>query len=428
MNVFFVAWRNIWRNKRRTIITTASFTFAIFFAVLMRSMEEGTYDRMLNNVIKMYIGHLQIHARGYWDDRSPETFFEYNDTVAKAVASIPHLQKTYKHLESYAFVSTGELTKASIFLGIEPEKEYQSLNIKNKLVAGSFISQNDSSIVLSEGLADYLKIIIYDTIITKHAKAKPDTIIKSRIVHDSVAIISQGYRGESAAALFRVKGVVTLSNPDLNKRMVYAPLRLTQRFLTAPNMLSSVSIIVDNKDDIPAIKQQLKKELNQNEYEIMTWDEMLVELVQQIESDRGSGIIMMLVLYALIGFGIFGTIVMLTNERKKEFAVMISIGMQKSRLIRNMIIELLYMGIIGIVIGSLLTVPFLAYWYYHPIRFYGEIAKITESYGWEAIMPVTIRFSIFMWQAIVVLIMFGIAAFYPVNRIRKMDPVKTLRE
>ena len=158
MNVFTVAWRNIWRNKRRTLITTASVMFAVFFAVIMRSMEEGTYDRMLDNVINMYIGHIQVHARGYWDDKSPESLFEYNETVAKAVAAIPRLQKTYKHLESFAFVSTGELTKATAFLGIEPEKEYQSLNIKHTLTAGSFITRYDRSIVLSEGLA-YLSLI-----------------------------------------------------------------------------------------------------------------------------------------------------------------------------------------------------------------------------------------------------------------------------
>jgi ABC-type lipoprotein release transport system permease subunit len=427
MTIFTVAWRNIWRNKRRTIITSASVTFAVFFAVIMRSMEEGTYDRMLNNVIQMYIGHLQIHARGYWDDKSLESLFEYNDTVQKAVAAIPQVQKTYKHLETFAFVSTGELTKVTAFLGIEPEKEYQSLHIKTILTAGSFITKNDRSIILAEGLADYLKVITYDTIITKQ-KTTTDTILKPRIILDSVAILSQGYRGESAVAMFRVKGVVKLFNPDLNKRMVYAPLELTQSFLSAPNMLSSLSIIVEDKNDIPAIKQLLKKELPQTEYEIMTWDQMLVELVQQIESDRGSGIIMMLILYALIGFGIFGTIVMLTNERKKEFAVMLSIGMQKSRLIRNLLIELLYMGLIGVAIGSILSLPFLVYWYYHPIRFYGEIAKVTESYGWEAIMPVTISSIIFMWQAIVVLVMYTISAIYPVNRIRKMDPVKALRE
>jgi putative ABC transport system permease protein len=428
MNVIIIAWKNIWRNKRRTLITTASVMFAVFFAILMRSVQDGAFNRTLDNIIQMHIGHLQIHARGYWDDKSPESLFEYNNTIEKAIADIPHVQKIYKRLETFAFISTGEQTKVAAFMGVEPEVEYRSLNVKHTLILGSFITGNDSAIVLSEGLAYFLKVITYDTIITKQQNSRIDTIIKPRFLQDSVAVISRGYRGESAAAMFRVKGIVKLLNPDLNKRMVYAPLKVTQSFLSAPNMLSSLAMVVESKDEVPTIKGMLKKQLNQDEYEVMTWDEMMQEYVQLIESKRSSGTLMMLILYALIGFGIFGTVVMLTNERRKEFAVMVSIGMRKTRLITTVLFELFYMGILEIFAGMLLSLPILAYWFYHPIRFYGETARAIENYGWEAILPVEIRIEVFIWQAITVLILFGISAFFPINRIRKMDVVKTIRE
>jgi len=423
-----ISWKNIWRNKRRTFITTASVMFAVFFAIVMRSLQEGAFNRTLDNIIQMHVGHLQIHARGYWDDRSPESLFEYNDTIEKVIADIPHVQKIYKRLETFSFVSTGEQTRVVAFIGIEPEAEYQSLNVKHTLILGSFILGNDSAIVLSEGLARYLKVITYDTIVTKQQNAIADTVINSRFIQDSVAVISQGYRGESAAAMFRVKGIVKLLNPELNKQMVYVPLKMTQSFMSAPNVLSSLAIVVDTKNDVPQIKEILKKQLNQDEFEVMSWDEMMQEYVQLIASKRSSGTIMMLVLYALIGFGIFGTVVMLTNERRKEFAVMVSIGMRKTKLIKTVLIELFYMGIIGILAGITLSIPFLVYWFYNPIRFYGAQAEAMEHYGWEPILPVEIRLDIFMWQAITVLIFFGISLLFPINKIRKMDVVKTLRE
>lgn len=110
--------------------------------------------------------------------------------------------------------------------------------------------------------------------------------------------------------------------------MVYLPLKLSQQLLSLENKVTSISILLTNPKKLDTVQKNLKKILRNN-YEIMTWEEMMPELVQIIQLDSVSGIIMLAILYIIITFGIFGTLMMMTAERTREFGIIISIGIKK---------------------------------------------------------------------------------------------------
>ena len=136
---------------------------------------------------------------------------------------------------------------------------------------------------------------------------------------------------------------------------------------------------------------------------------------------------MIAVLYMIIAFGVFGTVLMMTEERKKEFAVMVSIGTQRAKLMMISIYETLLINSLAIVLGVIITIPIIIYYSHHPIRMTGESAKSIEKLGIEPVMPTLMDVSIFLHQIEVILIIVAVASIYPLISIAKFNVIKSLR-
>jgi ABC-type lipoprotein release transport system permease subunit len=199
-----------------------------------------------------------------------------------------------------------------------------------------------------------------------------------------------------------------------------------QYFYAAPDRVTSYSIMIDSPNDLDAVNENVISKVTE-EYEVMTWDLMNKEMVQAIQSDNVGGIIMLAILYMVIGFGVFGTVMMMTMERRKEFAIMIAIGMQKTKLFAVTIIETMLIGIIAIIFGVLLSYPLLLYYYHNPIELTGAMADAMKTFGVEPILPFSLDTFIFINQSITVVFITIIAIIYPLSIILRFDILKGMR-
>ncbi|MFC2116602.1 ABC transporter permease, partial [Bacteroidota bacterium] len=132
-------------------------------------------------------------------------------------------------------------------------------------------------------------------------------------------------------------------------------------------------------------------------------------------------------LYIIVGFGVLGTLIMMTTERRKEFGVMIAVGMQKKKLGVILSIEMLMMGLVGAASGIIGSLPVIGYLVKNPIRFTGEYAELFEIYGFEPIMPAVFDVTYFIGQSFIVILIFILAIIYPVNSVLRMNEIKALR-
>ena len=159
-----LAWRNIWRNKRRTIITLMSIAFAVFFASVMQSMQLGTYANMISNSVRFYTGYAQIHKTGYWEERSLDNSFSLPENVEKALMASESIVTIVPRIESFSLVSFGEKAKGAMLIGIDPFKENELTSLKEKLVQGQYLTENGNSLIIGKGLAEYLNVQVGDTL------------------------------------------------------------------------------------------------------------------------------------------------------------------------------------------------------------------------------------------------------------------------
>lgn len=400
-----LAWLNIWRNKRRTIITATSVFFAVLLAIIFRSLTDGIYDNMIHNVVSYSSGYLQIHQKGYWDEQSIDNTFEEDQQLYKELLKNPKLTHLMPRLQTFALASYSNKTKGVLVLGVDPVKEKEVNNLHDKIVAGKYIeSVNDNSVVLGEGLAAQLKLKVNDTLV----------------------LLGQGYHASSAAAKFRVKGLIKLGAIELNNNVVYMPLQQSQYMHGAENRLTSVSVMLDKATNLEKLKQSIQESIDSDTYEVMSWKEMMPEMDQFIEADSTGHNIIIGILYFIISFGLFGTLLMMIFERKHELGILIAIGMKKHLLALVLLLESIMISLTGCFTGVIAGILLIKWFTIHPVHFTGELKEVYEDYGIESIIYFSSHEKIFIVQTLIVLLLSILLAFYPGYKVMKLKPVEAI--
>jgi len=400
-----IAWKNILRNKRRSLITASSIFFTVFLIILMRGYQLGVYLNLIDGVLHSYSGYIQIHGKGFWEDRSLDYTFSESEIHSWNLTKINHISSLIPRLESFALVSMAEKTKGIIVLGIDPAAERSFMKLDKKLIAGRYLTNDDNGILVSEGLANYLKVS----------------------VGDSLDAISQGYQGSSASGLFKIIGIVKLPAPEFNNQLIFMPLKLAQDFYSANGRITTLVLDIDNPKNMDHVISFANKHIDLKNFEVMSWREMMVELYQLYMSKQAGGVLVEFILYLIVGFGVFGTVLMMISERKYEFAVMMALGMRRIRLMYYFGTELVYICIVGLMTGLLVSISLVTYLHLNPIPVTGELAKTYASFGFEPKMVIAWQSDYIIQQVINTLIIVILTMIYPVYSILKINIPNALR-
>ena len=465
-----LAWRNLWRNKRRTLITAASVFFAVFFALVMRSFQLGTYEKMYRDVIESYSGYLQLQNTDYLDESSLDNGFVLEQSLTDLIDADPNVTGVIPKLESFALAAAGSRTQGVMVIGMDPDNEQKTLNIRNRLIRYRLTPEacealkgenlpgrtaklidvfageawNDDKTLVSElGISNDDSAAVmplfrrYASLDNRYLTSADSgrAVIGYGLsrylgadLGDTLVIMGQGYHGVSAAGLFVVKGIVSMPNPEIDNAFVYITLADAQYLYAAPGMVTSAIISINETEDRELFETQ--RRLNDSCSDglvIRNWKEMNALLLNQMEADNKSGAIMIGILYLVIAFGVFGTVLMLMAERRREFGMLVSIGMQRRKLAGIVGMEMLFIGLLGVMAGVAASLPIVFYGYARPLRFTGEMAKMYEDYGFEPVMPMLLPDTYYLWQAVIVLLILLIAIAFSVRRIFRLNIINALR-
>lgn len=379
---------------------------AVFLSNFMISLNEGIFGNMLDNMTRAFLGHVQVHQNGYWDDQTLDNAFVADEALAETMLAAKHVEAVTPRIQSFGLASFEKQTRASQVVGVDPEKEQQLMNLEKHLHEGRTIAQNDNGIMLGHKLASYLKATIGDTIV----------------------IIGQGYHGVSAAGKYEVVGLLKLPSPDLNRSLIVMPLGLAQYLFSAEHMLTSYTLVVDDTDRPEKATASFITKVDTFKYEVMIWPELLPEMVQMRTTKVAGSFIYIGILYLIAGFGIFATILMMMAERSYEFGIMLSVGMARGKLIAMMVLETLLITILGILAGTALSYPLLYYMKVNPFPLGGTAADTYEEMGIEPLMMTSTDLGIFVDNGLFLFVISCLIALYPIIKIWRMNPVKAMRK
>ena len=157
-----IAWRNIWRNRGRSLISIAAVFFCVFFAIVLRSMQTGSYANIIDDMVGDFFGYVQVHQDGFWDEQIMDNSMEIDPEMLNKISNTEGVKTVAKRLESFSLVSSGRITKVLAIMGLEPENELSGFNLENRLTDGQLFSKGNSGIVVSEGAVSHVSGICRD--------------------------------------------------------------------------------------------------------------------------------------------------------------------------------------------------------------------------------------------------------------------------
>ncbi len=292
-----LSWRNLWRSRRRTLITVASIVFAIVFAIFMDSLLLGLNKQMTDSLVGVYSGHFQIQQEGYWEDKSLHNSFVPNDSLDTELAGMEGIKGFSYRLESVALAATDEGTRGALVMGIDPKKEKNITGFDKKIIKGTYFGDTNNQVLVGKGLAEKMDIS----------------------VGDSLVLVGEGYHGANAADKYRVSGIIRLGSPDLDNNMVILKLEDAQFLYGAYDRVTSIPVFLrpnqSQEQAIAALAPKLKAG-----FVARPWQEMLPMLTQSLGLIDAMRVITIVLLYILISFSILGTIIMMAQRKNERTA------------------------------------------------------------------------------------------------------------
>jgi len=404
-----MAWRNIWRNPRRSILTMAAIAFACLLLVFMLSWQFGSYDSMINSAVKIHTGHLQIQAKGYQDKRSIHLVVTDPMQVGEVLKDIPEVDEYTFRANAFSLVSSRDRTYGIMVTGIDPGREAKVSTIKHLIRQGKYLSDNDNN-----------KALIGE-ILAKNMKAT---------LGDELVVLGQGRDGSVAATVMTVEGIFSSGQDVFDRSSIQITLQNFQDIYAMRGAVHEVVILGKSLNAVQKIKETVAAEIpkinNKHHLVVLDWMELLPGLVEGIQMDLYGALIFYLILVIVVAFSILNTFLMSIFERTREFGVMLAIGATPGRLMKLLLLEsttMTMLGIIfGIIAGSLIT------WYFqiNGIIISGT-SDIMSQFGMpERMYPRLSLRSLVIGPSVVLIITF-LTALYPTLKVRRFCPVEAMK-
>jgi ABC-type lipoprotein release transport system permease subunit len=367
MNIILrLAWRNLWRQPRRTWLTVGAMVFSNALLVFMISIQFSTYELMIDNTLQAFTGHMQVQAPGYKDD-----------------LKMPYGLQIY---------------------GVEPQFESFVSTIPGLIRDGRYLKDpNATEIVIGKVLARNLRVAL----------------------GDEVTLLGSGRDGSFAAAIATVVGIFDSGVPDLDRSIAEVPLGFFQDVFYMEGAGHQVVIAAPDLTSVELLKPRVEL-LVPDELAVHDWDALQPGLKQAIQADLSSAFFMYAVLVVLVAFSVLNTQLMSVLERTHEFGITMSLGIAPGRLGRLVILETALMGLVGLGLGALIG-GIVTEWFGYTGFSYPGMEEMAVNFNLPSrFYPQATALTLFLGPAIV-FVGGMLAAVYPALRLHWLEPVEAMR-
>ncbi len=403
-----MAWRNIWRNPRRTFLTVAAIAFACLILVFMLSFQFGSYAEMINSAVRAHTGYVQIQAQGYLKDKEMHRVIQDPKAVDAAIKDIPYINAFTSRANGFALISSKDRTYGVGVIGVEPEGEAKVSTIKSMIRKGDYLAKGDTSqAIIGDLLARNLQVGL----------------------GDELTLLGQGRDGSVAAAVLTVKGIYSSGQTDFDRSVMMIPLGYFQDTFFMEGAVHEIVILGRELDQVPVLKdavsQAIKDIKQRHPLVTLDWNQIMPGLMQSIKMDLVSGLIIYFVLIVVVAFSILNTFLMAVLERTREFGVMMAVGVTPGRLTKVLLMESTAITLVGIITGMALGIAVTGYFQAYGINLSGQ-SDLLQQYGIPALLHPQLSWTTALAGPSAVLVITFIAALFPALRVRKLRPVEAL--
>lgn len=403
---FRLAWRNIWRHKRRTWLTALAMIFSNVLLVFMISLQFGSYEMMINNSLRMFTGQVQVQHAAYQDGQKIRQVVENIDELASEIRrSLPSVNVAAR-ASAFVLVSSEQRSFGTQLVAVEPAHEAGVSAIPGLLTEGRYLDDPGAAeAVIGSVMARNLNVS----------------------VGDELTFLGSGKDGSFAAGVVTVVGTFNSGSQDLDRSMAEVPLAYFQESFAMQDSGHVIALASDKLESVPAMLQVVETVITDRQGLVaLDWEALMPGLKQAIQADMTSAWFMYAVLIVLVAFSVLNTQLMSVLERTREFGVIMALGIKPRRLALLVLLETMLMAalgfLIGVFLGSLVTA------YYSRVGFaYPGMEELGAKFNMPSVIYPSFDLLSVLLGPSVVLVFCLFAAIYPALKLYGLRPVDAMR-
>lgn len=399
-----IAFRNIFRQRRRTLLTALSMFGGFVLAAFFIGWSDGTYNNIIDMFTRNQMGHIQIHHKDYLDRPSLYKTVDDIDQVGKKIEETEYVESWAPRLYSAGLASVGEKTAGIKIIGIDPFRENQTTDFNRKITGGNAFSKQPTGneTVLGKGLAKILKAG----------------------VGEDVVIVSQAADGSIANDSYKIVGILD-SGDEIGDRMAfYLTLPAAQELMVMEGRVHEVAVTVKHLDYVDSVNEALVQKINRDKLAVETWQEFARSFYMAMKADKEGMYIMLVIIVLVVAVGVLNTVLMAVLERRREYGVLKAVGTKPSQIVKMVLLEVNILGIIcivaGVAVGLLIN-------YYASVHGYTMPEPMTYGGMKFQHLQSEINARSFYIPAITVILSATFVSLFPALKAAHTDPAKSMR-
>jgi len=401
-----LAWRNLWRQPRRTWLTMGAMVFSNVILVFMISLQFGMYELMIDNTLAVFTGHLQVQAPGYKDDKKMRQSIPDANILAEHLRSDLVLDAVATRALGFALASSEDRSFGVQVVGVQPEFETRVSTLPGLLSEGRYLSDPDATeVVVGSVLARNLKVSL----------------------GDELTLMGSGRDGSFAAAVVDVIGIFDSGMPDLDRSFIQMPLLTFQDVFAMEGQAHEIVFKTTDVSLVGGLKADVQNGLPADSgLLVFDWDELEPGLKQAIQADLASAWFMYGILIVLVAFSVLNTVLMSVLERTREFGIVMALGLTPGQIGRLVILETVIMGAIGLILGVLIGGALILWFGSHGFSYPG-MDEMADKFNMPARIYPHIQLVPLFLGPLIVYAGTVLASLYPAARLHWLDPVQAMR-
>lgn len=410
MKLSKLAWHNLWRRKRRTLITGFSIGFGVMLAVTFTGTGDYSYTKMIDSSARMGFGHVTVEPQGYNQTPALDKRIQQTTQLREQLLSLPGVDDAIVRIVGQAMFASASKTIGGMFMAIDPAQESAEYNLMlDSITEGELLlAAGKRSVVVGSGVAKKLNLRI-----------------GKKLIYTTTDI-----NGEIISEISRVTGIFQTGVTEVDSAMVLLPINNVRKTLSyGPDDATLVSVLIRDQRDSIQMREKIEALVGNSEREVLSWHQTQSEIASVINMDRSGNYISQVLVGVLIAAGILNTMLMSVLERNREFGIMMAVGMSPFTLFRLVMIESFWLALIGLTMGVVITTPWYLYLFNVGIDLSGAVGD-DYSAGGVLIDPI---FKIRLFKESVIAILTGvfslamISGLYPAWRAVRILPVESLK-
>jgi ABC-type lipoprotein release transport system permease subunit len=333
--MFRMAFRNVFRQKRRSFITALAMFGGFTLASLAIGLADGSYNQIIDSFTRNNMGHIQIHGEGYLDRPTLYNTIDDFAFIENAVSGISGVEGCAPRVYSGGLASVGTKTFGVQIIGIDPKSENSALGFASKVKIGEMLPDKaNHTALIGKGLAKSL-----------NASAG-----------DSIVIVSQAADGSIANDIYRISGIVDSGDEMSDRSSMFLHIENAQELFVLEGRIHEIIIVVEKIRKVASITADIRGVVDTSKYSVLPWQEFAKGFYDAMSADKQGNYITQLIIALIVGIGVLNTVLMSVLERTREYGVLKAVGTTPAQIIKLIMSEVFILASASVIVGAIISI------------------------------------------------------------------------